>query len=186
MRLAVDTTILTNTEMPVDADKFAEDMLPRVQLTENVIRENIKNSQSENERFHDRGTEGVSFEIGKKCWMRNMLKKVDQCPRMTKPYTGPYFIVQNGTKSSYKLRHVITDVPLANPVHMKRLKKCVEPYHEFYSKAEIAKKNTRNTSRINPGKQRTSPIQVRSKPDRMKRVIRYSHWRKMKTKTKNG
>ena len=157
MRFAVDTTILTNTEKPVDADKFAKDMLPRVQMTGKVTTENIRNSQSENKRFYDRGTEEVSFEIGEKCWLRNMQKRIGQCPKMTKPYTGPYFIVQKRAKGSYKPRHAITDVPLANPVHVNRLKKYVGPYHEFCSKAEIAKKNTQNTSRVNPQKTKYHP-----------------------------
>ena len=108
----MDTSFLTDTELPVDADKFAKEMLPKVHLTEKVIRENIEHSQAENKRYYDRGTEPVSFEIEDECWVRNMQKKVGTCPKMVKPYFGPFIVVQKGAKGSYKLRHAVTDVPL--------------------------------------------------------------------------
>ena len=146
MRLVCDTAFLTNTELTTDADKFAKEMLPRVQLTEKVITENIKQSQSENKRYYDRGTAEVSFEIGEKCWLRNMQRKVGVCPKMERPWIGPYLVVQKGSKGNYKLRHAITDIPLAIPVHVNRMKKYVEPYHQFRAQAQV----TRQDQQRNP------------------------------------
>ena len=137
MRLVCDTAFLTNTELTTDADKFAKEMLPRVQLTETVIRENIKQSQVENKRYYDRGTAEISFEIGEKCWVRNMQRKVGQCPKMERPWIGPYLVVQKGAKGNYRLRHAISDIPLAIPVHVNKMKKYVEPYHGLLSQARM-------------------------------------------------
>ena len=137
---------LTNTEFPVDADKFAKDLLPRVQLTAKVIGENIRKSQTENKRYYDRQTGEMNFEIGKKCWLKNMQRKVGSCPEMEQPWIGPFIVVQKGSKGNYKLRHAVTDIPLQTPVHVNRMKKYVEPYHVFHSLARVERLNRQQGS----------------------------------------
>ena len=126
MRLGIDTTFSTDTELPADADRFARKLLPRVHSTEKIVRENTGRSQLENKRYYDRNTEEPKFELGDEVWLRNLKHKAGECYKMTKPYLGLYFIVQKGVKDNYKLRQCLTDSLMTHPVHANRLKAYIE------------------------------------------------------------
>ena len=108
MRLSIDNVFLDKHSQGEDTDSYMKTLAKRIQLTEKIVKENVKDSQEVNRKYYDDAqTEIPTYEIGDKVWLRNMKRKVGQNPKMVRPWTGPWIIVQKGTKNWYKLRECI-------------------------------------------------------------------------------
>ena len=141
MRLSIDNVFLDKHSQGENTDSYMNTLAKRIQLTEKIVKENVKDSPEVNRRnYDDAQTEIPTYEIGDKVWLRNMKRKVGENPKMVRPWTGPWIIVQKGTKNWHKLRNALTDAPLANSVHANRLKRFVDPSDTFQNTVENAKK----------------------------------------------
>ena len=139
MKMIVDTQFLTETNLPKDVECYMKSLRPRVELTEKVVFENKMSAQEENKKYYDRGSVEPKFEIGDCVFLQDMSRIVGVSKKLQRIHSGPFIIVQKGSKNSYRLRNAVTDKPLVHPVNGDRLKLCNPPAEKFYTKVERAK-----------------------------------------------
>ena len=138
-----DVSLIESESFHADTQKYIQDLIPRLALTERVINENTRESQIKNKTIHDRYSETPKFKVGDKVYFKNCARKVGQNNKLVRPYIGPYFIEQAGHKNFwFKLRHCETDELMKNPVFADRLKTYKEGEDKFYTKTMEAKQRT--------------------------------------------
>jgi hypothetical protein len=155
MRLITDVQYLTNQELPKDAEAYVKELLPKIELTERIVQENIRDSQQKSKEYYDRNSEIPTFAVGDKVWLYNMRRKVGQSKKMYRYWTGPYIITQMGEKNWYKLRHAKDGSLIGNTVHSNRLKKYISEKDVFHTKVAdaVQRENLRKNSETNEQKQ---------------------------------
>ena len=86
MRLSIDNVFLDKHSQGEDTDSYMKTLAKRIQLTEKIVKENVKDSQEANRKYYDDAqTEIQTYEIGDKVWLRNMKRKVEENPKMVRP-----------------------------------------------------------------------------------------------------
>ena len=110
MKLPIDVTLTETESFHADTQKYIQDLIPRLALTERVINENTRERQMKNKTIHDRYSAVPKFEVGDKVYLKNCARIVGQNTKLARPNKGPYFIEQAGYKNSwFELRHCETD-----------------------------------------------------------------------------
>ena len=126
--------------LPVDL-KFlppAADVLPnsvldhrkrvvqKVELAQNLARENIQRSQQKMKEYYDRNASQPLFEIGQRVWVYTLKTKKGLSKKLLYNWFGPYRIVEQPSPVHYRLRAKNNKkVPFA--VHANRIKPFVDP-----------------------------------------------------------
>ena len=143
MKLPVDVNLIPTELFHQDVQKYVQEMILKLALTEKIIMENTRESQQKNKVIYDRKSAVPQFKVGDRCYLRNCSRKVGVTSKLQPPYLGPYRIEQAGQKNFwFRLRHCVTDELLKNPVYADRLKPYVEVDDTFYTKTMEAKQRT--------------------------------------------
>ena len=99
MKLPIDLSLIPTEEFHDDVQKYVQDMVPKLALTEKIILENTRESQEKNNAIYDRQAASPKYKVGDEVWLKNCTRKVRQNAKLMRPYQGPYLIEQAGQKN---------------------------------------------------------------------------------------
>ena len=109
-RLPVDVKFL-----PPAADDLSTSVLDhrkrvveKVELAQNLARENIQRSQQKMKEYYDRNTSQPLFEIGQRVWVYTPKTKKGLSKKLLYNWFGPYRIVEQSSPVHYRLRTIIS------------------------------------------------------------------------------
>ena len=101
MKLPIDLSLIPTEEFHDDVQKYVQDMVPKLALTEKIILENTRDSQETNKAIYDRQGASPKYKVGDKVWLKNCALKVGQNAKLMRPYQGPYILLsKQGRKIS--------------------------------------------------------------------------------------
>ena len=127
-RLPVDAKSL-----PPAADDLSTSVLDhrkrvveKVELAQNLARENIQRSQQKIKEYYDRNASQPLFEIGQRVWVYTPKTKKGLSKKLLYNWFGPYRIVEQSSPVHYRLRSK-NNKKVTFAVHANRMKPFVDP-----------------------------------------------------------
>ena len=127
-RLPVDVKFL-----PPAADDLSTSVLnhrkrivEKVELAQNLARENIQRSQQKMKEYYDRNASQPLFEIGQRVWVYTPKTKKGLSKKLLYNWFGPYRIVEQSSPVHYRLRSK-SNKKVTFAVHANRMKPFVDP-----------------------------------------------------------
>ncbi|XP_015762141.1 PREDICTED: uncharacterized protein LOC107341253 [Acropora digitifera] len=127
-RLPLDVELL-----PPAADDLSTSVLDhrkriveKVELAQNLARENIQRSQQKMKEYYDRNASQPLFEIGQSVWVYTPKTKKGLSKKLLYNWFGPYRIVEQSSPVHYRLRSK-SNKKVTFAVHANRMKPFVDP-----------------------------------------------------------
>ncbi|XP_044164848.1 uncharacterized protein LOC122948816 [Acropora millepora] len=127
-RLPVDVKFL-----PPAADDLSTSVLDhrkrvveKVELAQNLARENIQRSQQKMKEYYDRNASQPLFEIGQRVWVYTPKTKKGLSKKLLYNWFGPYRILEQSSPVHYRLRSK-NNKKVTFAVHANRMKPFVDP-----------------------------------------------------------
>jgi hypothetical protein len=103
-----------------------QDLLPKITYLEEEARSNAERDKEVMKKYYDKVSKDRSFEIGDKVWLYLPVTPRGLTKKLVSPYVGPFRIVERTSSLNYILRSMETNKVLRKPIHVNRLKLCIE------------------------------------------------------------
>ena len=101
-------------------------IVEKVELAQNLARENIQRSQQKMKEYYDRNASQPLFEIGQRVWVYTPKTKKGLSKKLLYIWFGPYRIVEQSSPVHYRLRSK-SNKKVTFAVHANRMKPFVDP-----------------------------------------------------------
>ena len=138
MVTGIDANLLQDFSKSPDMQSYMSHLVPRLQLTHDIIQQNLRDGQIESKRHYDQTSEEPEIQVGQKVLMHDLTTKIGECPKLKKRWKGPYMVVEKSTDGlSYKLRHCDSGKELRSHIHINRLKQFNDDRDAFFYKHNI-------------------------------------------------
>ena len=95
-------------------DEYMKSMLQWAEDVNKKALENIKKAQKKQKKIYDTRHKKPTFQVGEMVWRYNSRKQTQQGGKLEYNWDGPYEIVEQNTRGSYKLKNKSGD-PLPWP-----------------------------------------------------------------------
>ena len=86
-------------------DEYMKSMLQWAEDVNKKALENIKKAQKKQKKIYDTRHKKPTFQIGEMVWQYNSRKQTRQGGKLEYNWDGPYEIVEQNTRGSYKLKN---------------------------------------------------------------------------------
>jgi len=152
MVTGIDANLLQNFSKSPDIQSYMTNLVPRLQLTHEIIQQNLRHGQIKSKQYYDQNSEEPEMQVGEKVLMNDPTTKIGECSKLKKRWKGPYMIVERSNDGlSYKLRHCDSGKELRSRIHANRLKRFNDDRDAFFHKHNISPKSASDnpTSSIN-------------------------------------
>ena len=126
MRTPIDTAILNDVRTSPSVDAYLQQMIPKIELTREIAKQNIQDCNKSTQFYYDRQTAYPGYAIGQRVLIFDPTNKKGICKKLKKRWLGPYFITDKSDNHTYKLRRCNDGQELRSHIHANRLR----PYHE--------------------------------------------------------
>jgi len=138
MVTGIDANLLQHFSKAPDIQSYMSHLVPRLQLTHDIIQQNLREGQIKSKQQYDQNSEEPELQVGEKVMMHDPTTKTGECAKLKKRWMGPYLIVERSSDGlSYKLRHCDTGKERRSHIHANRLKKFNDDRDAFYNKHNI-------------------------------------------------
>jgi hypothetical protein len=134
MRMPIDTSIINDIVTTPDVDTFVRELLPKIEVTREVAKENTRDCHDVSKFYYDRNSAYPKHKLGDKVLLYDPTTAKGQCSKLKKRWTGPYFVLAEGDGYVYKLKHCVTGKEPKSFIHSNRLKPFVENRDGFYTR----------------------------------------------------
>jgi len=139
MVTGIDANLLQNFMKSPNMQSYMTNLVPKLQLTHDIIQQNLRDGQIKSKQHYDQGSQEPEMQVGEKVLMNDPTTKIGECAKLKKRWKGPYMIVERSSDGlSYKLRHCDTGKELRSRVHANRLKKFNDDRNAFFHKHNIS------------------------------------------------
>jgi len=143
MVTGIDANLLQNFSKSPNMQSYMTHLVPRLQLTHDIIQQNLRDGQIKSKQHYDEDSEKPEMQVGEKVLMNDPTTKIGECSKLKKRWKGPYMIVERSSDGlSYKLRHCDTGKELRSRAHANRLKRFNDDRDAFFHKHNISPKST--------------------------------------------
>jgi len=143
MVTGIDANLLLDFSKSPNMQSYMTHLVPRLQLTHDIIQQNLRDGQVKSKQHYDQSSEEPEMQVGEKVMMHDPTTKTGECPKLKKRWKGPFMVVERSTDGlSYKLRHCETGKELRSHIHANRLKKFNDDRDAFFNRHYIVPKST--------------------------------------------
>jgi len=123
MKLPIDGECIPNMPKHVTAQNFLASFEPQLELLRELLKENAKEAREKNAAYYNRTAKEPTFKVGDSVYLLNEFVRKDQPPHKLGPqFIGPFVIVSDSGRYTYKLQSPITGRFIKPFVHAKKLK----------------------------------------------------------------
>jgi len=138
MVTGIDTNLLQDFSKSPNIQSYMTQLVPRLQLTHEIIQQNLRDGQAKSKQYYDKTSEEPEIPLGQKVLVHDPTTKIGECPKFKRRWTGPYMVIEKSTDGlSYKLRHCDTGKELRSHIHINRLKKFNDDRDAFFNRHDI-------------------------------------------------
>ena len=147
MNLGIDSELIKEVETAPDIQSHTSELVKKLQVTHDIIQQNLRDSQIPMKKYYDIGTQEPKFEIGSKVLLHDPTTKPGESPKFKKRWLGPFMITYKSPDGlSYKLRNCNTGRERRALVHSNRLKTYNDDRDTFYNRHNIARPVSQNNT----------------------------------------
>jgi len=141
MVTGIDANLLQDFSKSPNMQSYMTHLVPRLQLTHDIIQQNLRDGQIKSKQHYDQNSEEPEMQVGEKVLMNDPTTKIGECSKLKKRWKGPYMVVERSSDGlSYKLRHCDTGKELRSRIHANRLKRFNDDRDAFFHKHNISPK----------------------------------------------
>jgi len=138
MNLGIDVVLLNEFEKAPDVQAYTRDLIPKLKLTHDIVKQNLENSNLRSKANYDKKSEEPAFELGSKVLLHDPTTKKNECPKLKKRWKGPYMITDKSDNGLlYKLRDCSSGKEVRSYIHSNRLKTFNENRDTFFTRHMI-------------------------------------------------
>ncbi len=126
MRLPIDTNLIPNPTVSQSVYDRLQEITQQFSITREVARNNIKEAQERNKRYHDRNAVKPTFILGDRVMITNMNRTKGLNPKLQAKKLGPFYITDvDQTTDTYLIRDCETHKQKRARINADRLTKFV-------------------------------------------------------------
>ena len=127
-RLLIDVKYLPPAadELSTSVLDYRKSAVERVELAQNLARENLQRAQQKMKDYYDQKTKEPVFEVGQRVWVYTPRTRKGLSKKLMHNWLGPYRIVEKLSPVHFKLR-TIANKKVAFSCHANRMKPFVDP-----------------------------------------------------------
>jgi len=138
MSVGIDLTLLKQFESAPTTQAFTSDLISKLQLTHQVIQENMKDRAQRSKVFYDKNSKEPEIAVGSKVLLHSNVLKTGESPKFHKNWVGPYLVISKSDDGLlYRLRHCSTGKESRAAVHANRLKLYRDDRDAFFLRHNI-------------------------------------------------
>jgi len=89
MTVGIDTMLLTDMETSPDIQRYTAELIPRLKIVQDAVRENLKDSNVSSKQVYGRKSKEPNFELGSKVLLHDPTTKKGECPKLKQRWKGP-------------------------------------------------------------------------------------------------
>ena len=125
--LALDTALTVSPNLPTSTQGHLNKILKSHETALEVAKENIANAQAKYKKQYDKSCTEPNFQLGQKVWLYCSKIQPGANKKMTRLWTGPFYIVEKYPNYCFKLRKACDNKLVKSLVHANRLKVYYDP-----------------------------------------------------------
>ena len=122
MNIGLKDVLVPKTTGKITADQYIAQLLPKLELTRKIAKENIEKEQELYKQRYDKSARPIIYSPGTNVWLHQPSSKPGISKKLVASWTGPYYITIAGPRDNYYLRRCSDNKPHATAVHNNRLK----------------------------------------------------------------
>ena len=108
-------------EVPSNETKYAQSLRQRIDLIHDFARKHLQIESDRQKRYYDHLAQQHSFKQGDAVWLHNLKRKKGLCPKLQRPWDGPYIVIKCIDDLVYRIQKGARGKPRV--VHTNRLKR---------------------------------------------------------------
>jgi hypothetical protein len=120
--LPIDTVLQLPENPPKSLQAHLEKTLQTAQLCRKWAQEHLERNQANMKKFYDRRASTKEFRLGDDVWLYYPNLKLNQITKLAHKWHGPFYISEQLSAVSFKLKRTADNKPMSVPVHANRLK----------------------------------------------------------------
>ena len=125
--LALDTALAVSQSLPSSTQGHLSKILQSHETALQVAKENIANAQAKYKKQYDKSCHEPNFHLGQKVWLYCSKVQPGASKKMTRAWTGPFYIVGQYPNYCFKLRKASDNKLVKSLIHANRLKVYHDP-----------------------------------------------------------
>ena len=123
MRLPADSACVANVPNHESARNFLASFEPQLELLREIVKENSKEARERSTSYPNRTAKDPNFKVGDIVYLLNEYVRKDRPPhKLDKQFCGPYTIVDDSNRFTYKLQGLYDGRFVKSYVHASKLK----------------------------------------------------------------
>jgi len=96
MRTPIDTSILNDVRTSPNIDVYLQHMLPKIELTRDIAKQNMYDCNDDTQFYCDRNTACPKYTVGQKVLLYDPVAKKGVCKKLKRRWLGPFHSVSEG------------------------------------------------------------------------------------------
>ena len=123
----IDVALLPPQNLGKKANEHLEEIIENHKISQQIASENIKKSQQQNSKVHNRKAKIPQFHLGDRVWLSCHKPVPGLSRKLAEKWIGPYYICDEFENFTYTLKNCETHHQLPSRVHANRLKPYEDP-----------------------------------------------------------
>ena len=132
MQLPIDISLVPKPSLTTSHRLHIENVIQNLQLARQIATENAQQNQATNKTIYDRKAKTPTFSIGDLVLLHNPKVPLGHSKKLHRPYSGPWYISEEGPHGTFKLHHSVTHKAMKSFIHPNRLKPFSNPTTRRY------------------------------------------------------
>lgn len=126
-RLPLDVALIPPSTLPANAETCMKGIIDSFQITQNIVKDNIKKAQEKYTRYYNQNAQQHKFTVGQKVWVYNPQVKKGKSSKLQRKWYGPYYICVELSNNAFIVRRSKDNKQMTAPVNACRLKPYFDP-----------------------------------------------------------
>jgi len=127
MKLPIDVALLPQENIKKAPKQHIEDILKKLSITRQIVRENLQENQDKMKDKHDKTASESDYIEGQYVLLKQTHVAAGKKKKFQPKWKGPYYITKKYKNDTYIIRNVDTQKEHNSPVHASRLKVYNDP-----------------------------------------------------------
>jgi len=134
MRTPIDPSILNDVRTSTNIDVYLQHMLPKIQLTRDIAKQNMHDCNDDTQFYYDRNTAYPRYTVGQKVLLYDPVAKKSVCKKLKRRWLRSFHTVSEGDVYGCQLRKYDDGQEMRAYVHSNRLRPFTESRDMYYTR----------------------------------------------------
>ena len=126
-RLPLDTALIPTVTSGTTHEQHLRRIIENQKVCRELVKENTLKAQQKFKRYYDKTAATPKFMVRDNVWLYNPKTEPGKSPKLTRKWTGPYYISEKLSEVNFRLRNLATHQAVKSVVHANRLRPYTNP-----------------------------------------------------------